>query len=766
MNAVEWLQEIPLRNENRECVIDTISGERLTFGKLYKESLRVAADLQQRGLQRQDRVAILLHNSASFVKLYFGCLYAGLVTVPINPILIPKEIAFILQHSGAKLLVASSETIALIDRSVIVETGIDILVLLDKRSLEKASDSLEKWDFTGLSDPHDFVPFEGMSSEDTMTIVYTSGTTARPSGVVHRIADLIDNARLFNHRLGIGPENRFYGILAMTYLGGYYNLLMLPYVAEASVVLTNTFDARSALTFWQPAKQYGVNTLWLVPTILSILLEIDRGQDGENFCREQIELALIGTAPLPIQLRRNFEKRYGIPLYENYGLSETLFISTNAPTLPVIEGSVGHILPGIQGTVLDEQGKALPYGKEGEIHVCTPHLMQGYYNPDKGEPESCSQDIWFPSGDIGMLSANGDLFITGRRKDLIIRGGINVSPAAIENVLYQHPAIVECAVVGVPHTLYGEDITAAVRLTSGYSFDEVQPELITLCKENLSALRQPSQIFEIEEFPHSSSGKIQKNKIRNLLAHKLGVAHLQVYNPPVPSDTYRSPKLSGRLRRIVPRPDQAVVEKLKTYSTSIISDCMNRLGIMDAAIHPLVRGRAFCGPALTVEEVEGGNLMSHVALEFLQPGDVLVIDAKGVITRSCWGGLQTFMAKERGAAGIVIYGAVRDYQDIVTYGIPVFALGVCPGGPLKGWTGNVNYPISCGGVVVQAGDIVVGDDDGVVVVPQDLAKRVVQLCEQRASMEQDWFQQVKQGKSTLDVVGLRDKLQELGVEVE
>jgi acyl-CoA synthetase (AMP-forming)/AMP-acid ligase II len=173
----------------------------------------------------------------------------------------------------------------------------------------------------------------------------------------------------------------------------------------------------------------------------------------------------------------------------------------------------------------------LPEGQEGEIHVRTPYLMQGYYNSTIGSPNPCSREDWFPTGDIGILTERGDLFITGRKKDLIIRGGINISPAAVENVMHRHPAVAECAVVGMPHALYGEDIAAVVRLAEGHSFDKLEPGLLRLCRANLSAIMQPSHILEIEEFPRSSSGKIKKDKLREWVACTLGVAHLSLDKP-------------------------------------------------------------------------------------------------------------------------------------------------------------------------------------------------------------------------------------------
>lgn len=767
MNAIQWILEVASRNAEREFLIDVVTDETLSFGGVDEAARAVGADLLRRGLARGDRVAIMLNNSASFAKLYFGCLYAGIVTVPINPTLTSKEIDFLLSSCQAKLLVVSPETASQVSLKTITQQKVEVLTLLDGRGPKTNSSQIETWDLSTIKADPSFTPFAGVAPQDTMTLVFTSGTTSRPSGVVHRISDFIDNARLFNRWLQIGPQNRFYGTLAMTYLGGYYNLLMLPYSGEASVVLANAFDARSALNMWQAPHKHAVNTLWLVPTIMSILMEMDRGKEGEAFCRDAVRLALVGTAPLPPTLRHAFEKRYGITLYENYGLSETLFISSNAPFTPVLDGSVGRILPGVQIAITNEGGKALPYGEEGEIRVFTPHLMEGYYDPVRQKLLRLDNSPWFPTGDIGLLSPTGDLYITGRKKDIIIRGGINVSPAAIENVLHEHPAVIECAVVGISHEIYGEDIAAVVRIKPNYKFDDVRRELVKICKKNLGATNQPSVILELEEFPHSSSGKIRKGSIRELLARKLGMP--SIFETPKPSVVSRPAEIAmipSRVKRAIQRPPRQIIEKLATYSVSLISDCLNRLGSMNSSVHALVPGHRFCGPALTVEEVEGGNLMSHAALELLQPGDVLVIDAKGIMTRSCWGGIQTLMAKQRQIAGIVIFGTIRDLAAVNELGVPVYALGVSSGGPLKGWGGNINYPITCAGVVVNPGDVVAGDDDGVVVVPREVADRLPALCERQKAQEEEWIARVREGESTLQILNLNSKLKSFGVEFE
>lgn len=227
-----------------------------------------------------------------------------------------------------------------------------------------------------------------------------------------------------------------------------------------------------------------------------------------------------------------------------------------------------------------------------------------------------------------------------------------------------------------------------------------------------------------------------------------------------------APMIGGRVRRRIERPDPAVIAALAPFPSGLISDCLNRMGAMDGAIRSLVAGRRCCGPAVTVEEVEGGNMMSHAALELLEPGDVLVIAGRGVTSRAAWGGVQSLAAERRGAVAVVIDGSVRDVGDLAALEIALFARGTAPGGPLKGWGGNVNQPIAVGGTVVQPGDLVCGDDDGVVVVPRALAPELPELCAARAAMEAEWIARVESGALSLDAVGLRETRDALPIRYE
>jgi regulator of RNase E activity RraA len=220
----------------------------------------------------------------------------------------------------------------------------------------------------------------------------------------------------------------------------------------------------------------------------------------------------------------------------------------------------------------------------------------------------------------------------------------------------------------------------------------------------------------------------------------------------------------GLLVRDVPRPDAATTARFRDLPASILSDCLDRFNAL-AGLRPVGEPRPFAGPAVTVEEIEGGNLMGHLALKHVRPGDVLVIDAKGVTSRACWGGLQTFAAAKRGVVAIVIDGAIRDAADVPKYGVPVYCRATSPAGPHKGWGGRVNVPIACAGVAVNPGDLMVGDADGLVVVPRESAAEVAGRAEQRLATEREWFRRVEAGEHTADFLGLEAAAAKLGIRV-
>ena len=510
MNCIELLKKINEKNKEQVFLFDELGNNKITYNDLDVSATAIAGYLIDSGLKNGDRVSIILENSSMCVKIYFGCLYAGIAVVPINPSLNNNEIHNIIKHSLCKSIIVNHETY----QKTNVENFFDKKILNFNES-ENSPINL-KCNEKNLETKNNFIPYDKVNEDDDMCIVYSAGTTGEPKAVIHRIKELVMNAQEFGKLFGIDSKNIFYNMLALTYLGGYYNLLFLPYILGSSVVLTQTFDPKLALNFWEPVIKNNVNTLWLVPSIMSILLEIDRSVVGKNYCKEKIKLALIGTAPLPIQLKKDFEKEYGVQIFENYGLSETFFISTNNQKSSK-DGSVGKVLPNVEIKINDKNGASLPVEQEGEILVKTPYLMKEYHGMTEESTQKFSNDIWFETGDLGKIDKNGFLYITGRKKDLIIRGGINISPISIENAIHTHENVLECAVIGIPHKIQGEEIIAVVRIDKTKNFTKIKDELIEICKNNLSSIELPSKIIMLSEFPHATYGKIQKNKIKSWL---------------------------------------------------------------------------------------------------------------------------------------------------------------------------------------------------------------------------------------------------------
>jgi len=512
MNSIEILKKIPQKNRDRIFLFDELEKKQLSFNDLDISAKSIANHLIKSGLKKGDKVSVILENSSVCVKIYFGCLYAGMVIVPINPSLNKQEIQHIILHSLSKCVIINHDTNQTIDNKKMNKKGILILDFNESKdsqvNLKCNEDSLEII--------QDFIPFDDTVEDDDLCIVYSAGTTGDPKAVVHSIKDLVMNAQEFGKLFAIDNKNIFYNMLSLTYLGGFYNLLILPYVLNSSVVLTQSFDPKLSLNFWEPIIRNNVNTLWLVPSIMSILLEMDRSVDGKKYCKKNIKLALVGTAPLPIQLRRDFEKQYDIKICENYGLSETLFISSETQQHNKY-GSVGKLLPGVEIKIVDRNRTLLPTDQEGEILVKTPYLIREYHDITEESRQKFSNKTWFATGDLGKLDRDGFLYITGRKKDLIIRGGINISPASIENAIHTHENVLECAVVGIPHKIQGEEIIAVVRLDKTGNFSAIKDELIEICKNDLSAIELPSRIIMLSEFPHATYGKIQKNKIKSWL---------------------------------------------------------------------------------------------------------------------------------------------------------------------------------------------------------------------------------------------------------
>jgi len=513
MNIRESMMNVVERHGARVFLVDAGTRHEITYRHFHRQACALAAELRRRGVRKGDRVGIMLPNCCELAILYFACIYLGAVIVPVNPSLSKSEVQFIL-GSCKPALVACSRSNA----ESVREFHANVLGL--QTAQEADAPGLDEIRIDALPPREDFLPLETADPEDLVVIMYTSGTSAKPKGLAHKIGRMFRNALAFAAAQEINEDSRFYLTLSMAYMGGFYNLLVLPFLCGASVVVDHVFDARSSLHFWEKAKHNKVNTLWMAPTVLSILLRMDRGRTGEEFCRSSLRHAFVGFAPLPLKVKDEFESRYGVRLIENYGLSETLFVTARSADARGTQGYVGEALAGIALRIANDDGEQVASGTDGEVQILTPDLMAGYLDA-AGRLLEADASSWFATGDVGRLDGGSSLSITGRKKDIIIRGSVNISPAAIEEVLMQVAGVSDVAVVSIPHELYGEDIVAVLKLETGLEVDLILDSVALHAKRNLAQHQQPARYMAIDELPRTPSGKVQKARIRELVAEKL-----------------------------------------------------------------------------------------------------------------------------------------------------------------------------------------------------------------------------------------------------
>jgi len=346
-------------------------------------------------------------------------------------------------------------------------------------------------------------------------IFFTSGTTSLPKGVCHDFETLLANAEAFNHCAGLEADVRMLHVMPTGYMAGLLNTFLSPIMAGGSVVLSDVFDVRSVLDFWKTAQRNNINAMWLTPTMAATLASLCRGGATPDWTRLNLRYVFVGTAPLHAATRGVFRDRFGVDCLESYGMTECMFVSGNSPAIPNPDHSVGLLLSGVEVEARDSEGAALPAGQEGDLWVHSAYALIGYLDVVSGKPVlATGVDGWLDTGDIGYLGTDGRMTITGRRKDLIIHGGTNVSPKAVEDVLLAFPRVRDAAVVGVPHPYWGEEVLACLILDSGTCLDE--SALRAHCAARINSDAIPGRFRVFEEFPRSSNGKVQKHRLRDI----------------------------------------------------------------------------------------------------------------------------------------------------------------------------------------------------------------------------------------------------------
>jgi long-chain acyl-CoA synthetase len=477
-----------------------------TYEQVDEISGRVAAALRDLGLERGDRVAVQLPNLPHFLFSYFAILKAGLVMVPVNPLLKAREIDYHLRDSGARLLITFETCAAEAVKGAAEAGGVQTFMVTLPGSAAKV-DGVRSFD--ELYAAHNDGEIEPTAADDTAVLLYTSGTTGRPKGAELTHFQLYMGCTIPGEIFGYRQDDVTLAVLPLFHVFGLSNVLNLSVRYGGSVALVPRFETEAVLDTFETHQC----TVFVgVPTMFSALLHADIGERDLSAFR----VGVSGGAAIPGEMLRAFEEKFnGVPVLEGYGLSETVGIvsfNTGAESRKVL--SVGTPIWGVEVRILGPEGNALPAGEPhvGEIAVRGHNVMKGYF----GRPEETAQTLrggWLRTGDLGYRDFDGYLFIVDRKKDLVIRGGYNVYPREVEEILHAHPAVAEAAVIGRPDERLGEEVVAVVSLRPGSV--ATSEELIEHCRQQLAAYKYPREIRIVESLPKGPTGKILKTALRS-----------------------------------------------------------------------------------------------------------------------------------------------------------------------------------------------------------------------------------------------------------
>ena len=494
LNLASLLTESAARTPDAPAV--RLGEVELSYAELDERSARLATLLREKGLQQGDRVGVMLPNVPEFPVTYYGVLRAGGIVVPMNVLLKRREIAFYLEDSGAKLLLAW-HGFAAEARDGAADAGAEPI------EVEPAAFA------AALAEHEPSADVAATAEDDTAVILYTSGTTGKPKGAELTHANLARNAEVSSRTTcEIAAGDVVLGALPLFHSFGQTVAMNASLRVGACLTLVPKFDPGEALTTMQSDR---VTHFYGVPTMYGALLH---HPERERFDTSSLRTCITGGASMPVEVLRGFEEAFGAKVMEGYGLSETSPVAcSNHPDRERKAGSIGTPIEGVEMQVVDEDDNTVAQGEVGEIVIRGHNIMKGYWQrPDA--TEEAMRGGWFHSGDMARTDEDGYFYIVDRKKDLIIRGGYNVYPREVEEVLYEHPKIREAAVLGVPHDEWGEEIGAAVVLHDGEELSA--EEASAYVKDRIAAYKYPRLVWFVDDLPKGPTGKILKREIEIL----------------------------------------------------------------------------------------------------------------------------------------------------------------------------------------------------------------------------------------------------------
>ena len=461
------------------------TGETLTWPDLQAHAKKIAGDLTAQGIAKGESIVVMHPNGLEGIKAFFAALYGGFRVTMLNLAAGPDALGYAMTHSEARLAFVHEDQLALFN--------------------QVRPDTLTLFASSGQSaELHD------IAADDDAMLMYTSGTTGRPKGVVHTQASLLAGGWTVSVAHELTPKDRGMGVLPFYHINGMCVSVMGSLVSGGSLAMVSRF---SSSKFWDQAATGGITWFSAVPTIISHLLHGDA--EPEPSLKAQLRFARSASSALAVETQRAFQNRFGIAIVESLGLTETAAQCLVNPLDPALHkiGSAGCAIAN-EARIADESGTECARGVEGEIQIRGPNVMKEYLrNPDA--TAGAFHDDWLRTGDLGRMDEDGYVFVTGRLKELIIKGGENIAPREIDEALYEHPDVVEAAAFARPCDRYGERVEAAVRLSEASKTSS--DDLLALCVERVGQFKAPDIVHILPELPKGPSGKIQRLYLNKML---------------------------------------------------------------------------------------------------------------------------------------------------------------------------------------------------------------------------------------------------------
>jgi long-chain acyl-CoA synthetase len=484
--------------------------QQISYQEAEQRTQKIAAFLQSScHVKTKDNVALLLGNELDYLVLFIGIQRAGAVAVTINNLLKEDEITFQLDHVEASVLITSSKLFKVIEPALPKLGHIKHIILTDADA-ESSHSSYMQDVLSTMAEPADLE----IMPQDIAAMLFTSGTTGRPKAVMLIHQNYISSVEMLSKRFSdiMSPDFASLFVMPLFHISGQYMMTVALY-AGGKLVIDDGFNPKY---FIQMLEDTGCQSFSAVPTMLAYLNKMKEYQGGHLI--EKASYAFVGSAPLAFELLDSFEKKFGLEIIEGYGLTESTNGTINNPPHATRKGSIGKPLDGVLAKICDAEGKEVATGETGEIILQGPNIMKGYYNNQKATEET-KKDDWLHTGDVGHIDADGYFYITGRKKDMIIRGGENIYPKEIEELIYKLPQVSECCILGIPDDVYGEQVLAAIHLKDGENL--LEKEVKSFLNQNLARYKVPAYIVFVDDFPRTASGKIQKPELKEQLLPEL-----------------------------------------------------------------------------------------------------------------------------------------------------------------------------------------------------------------------------------------------------